>query len=193
MTTDSIQDLVKRLRAIDHTSVEDCFLQSPYFHKAADALEAMEGEVERLTINGIHSCWEECPRLPCVQGREIRALTAERDRLAGEVERLKEERDAARDDEELMSKAKQLCEAERDRTRADYEAMKAHNKELFGKLSAAELERDRLKAALQPFSDAYERLVRQQESMGFSDNATFGLGIKVSAIKAARKALGGDA
>ena len=108
MTTDSIQDLVKRLRAIDHTSVEDCFLQSPYFHKAADALEAM----------------------------------------AGEVQRLKEERDAARDDEELMSKAKQLCEAERDRTRADYEALKAHNKELFGKLSAAELERDRLKAAL---------------------------------------------
>lgn len=54
-------------------------------------------------------------------------------------------------------------------------------------------ERDRLKAALQPFSDAYERLVRTQESMGFGDNATFGLGIKVSAIKAARKALGGDA
>lgn len=57
----------------------------------------------------------------------------------------------------------------------------------------AEAERDRLKAALQPFSDAYERLVRTQESMGFSDNATFGLGIKVSAIKVARKALGGDA
>lgn len=54
-------------------------------------------------------------------------------------------------------------------------------------------ERDRMKAALQPFSDAYERLVRTQESMGFGDNATFGLGIKVSAIKAARKALGGDA
>lgn len=66
------------------------------------------------------------------------------------------------------------------------------------KLAAAEIaelraERDRLKAALQPFSDAYERLVRTQESMGFSDNATFGLGIKVSAIKVARKVLGGDA
>ena len=43
----------------------------------ATALEALAGEVERLTINGIHSCWEECPRLPCVQGREIRALKAE--------------------------------------------------------------------------------------------------------------------
>jgi hypothetical protein len=67
------EGLVKRLR--DSVPAYDLSVA------AADALEAMAGEVERLTTNGIHSCWEECPRLPCVQGREIRALTAERDRL----------------------------------------------------------------------------------------------------------------
>ncbi len=47
----------------------------------------------------------------------------------------------------LLMDARHALEAlagDRDRTRADYETMKAHNKELFGKLSAAELERDRL-------------------------------------------------
>lgn len=37
---------------------------------------------------------------------------------------------------------------ERDEARADYEAMKAHNKELFDKLSAAEAEVARLREAL---------------------------------------------
>ncbi len=39
-------DLVKRLRAIDHMSVEDCFLQSPYFTKAADRIEALEQRLD---------------------------------------------------------------------------------------------------------------------------------------------------
>lgn len=38
--------------------------------------EAAEAEVQRLTYNGIHTCHAECPRLPCVQRREIEALTA---------------------------------------------------------------------------------------------------------------------
>ena len=46
--SDNIKELVNRLRDIDHMSVTDCFLQSPYFRKAADALEAMASEVERL-------------------------------------------------------------------------------------------------------------------------------------------------
>ncbi len=33
-------DLVKRLRAVDGMCVEDCFMQSPLFAEAADALEA---------------------------------------------------------------------------------------------------------------------------------------------------------
>jgi hypothetical protein len=39
MTKDD--DLVKRLRAVDHLSVEDCFLQSPLYGDAADRIEAL--------------------------------------------------------------------------------------------------------------------------------------------------------
>jgi mRNA-degrading endonuclease toxin of MazEF toxin-antitoxin module len=34
-------DIVKRLRAIDHLSIEDCFLQSPLFGDAADEIERL--------------------------------------------------------------------------------------------------------------------------------------------------------
>ena len=34
--------LVKRLRAVDHTSVEDCFLQSPLYAEAADRIQMLE-------------------------------------------------------------------------------------------------------------------------------------------------------
>lgn len=43
-----MSDLIERLRAVDHGSVEDCFLQSPLFEKAADRIEALEREVEEL-------------------------------------------------------------------------------------------------------------------------------------------------
>lgn len=38
-------DLVKQLKAVDHESVEDCFLQSPLFAKAAARIEAQEAEI----------------------------------------------------------------------------------------------------------------------------------------------------
>lgn len=57
-------DIVKRLRAGNTLDIGE----------AADRIEALEGEVERLTVNGIHTCHDNCQRLPCVQGREIRAL-----------------------------------------------------------------------------------------------------------------------
>lgn len=41
-------DLVARLRAVDHMSVEDCFLQSSLFAHAADRLEAAEDRVREL-------------------------------------------------------------------------------------------------------------------------------------------------
>jgi hypothetical protein len=41
-------DLVKQLKAVDHESVEDCFLQSPLFAKAAARIEAQEAEIARL-------------------------------------------------------------------------------------------------------------------------------------------------
>jgi hypothetical protein len=34
-------DIVECLRAVDHASVEDCFLQSPLFHRAADEIERL--------------------------------------------------------------------------------------------------------------------------------------------------------
>ena len=37
-------ELVKNLRGVDHASVEDCFLMSPSFAKAADAIEALVKE-----------------------------------------------------------------------------------------------------------------------------------------------------
>lgn len=73
MTTD-IKELVKRLRDGWSGSLR---------HAAADALEAMAGEVERLTVNGIHTCHDNCQRFPCVQGRKIRRLEAENARLKG--------------------------------------------------------------------------------------------------------------
>lgn len=44
----SVEELVKRLRGVDHMSVEDCFLQSPLFGHAADKLEELAAENERL-------------------------------------------------------------------------------------------------------------------------------------------------
>ena len=40
-------DIVARLRAVDHMSVEDCFLQSHLFAGAADEIEALRRELRR--------------------------------------------------------------------------------------------------------------------------------------------------
>lgn len=45
--------------------------------KAADRIEALTAEVRRLDYSTTHTCWDECPRLPCAQRREIEALTAQ--------------------------------------------------------------------------------------------------------------------
>jgi hypothetical protein len=42
-------------------------------HAQAEA-EALRAEIERLTYDGIHTCHDDCPRLPCVQRREIERL-----------------------------------------------------------------------------------------------------------------------
>ena len=55
-----------------------------YAHPPAPAdLAALRAEIERLTAevrrldySTTHTCWDECPRLPCAQRREIEALTA---------------------------------------------------------------------------------------------------------------------
>jgi hypothetical protein len=37
-------------------------------------VDALRAEVERLSYDGIHTCHDGCPRLPCVQRREIERL-----------------------------------------------------------------------------------------------------------------------
>ena len=49
---------------------------------AAEAADA----IERLTYDGIHTCHDDCPRLPCVQRREIDALRGEIRRLTNELQ-----------------------------------------------------------------------------------------------------------
>ena len=40
-------------------------------------VERLRAEVQRLDIAGTHTCHESCPKLPCVQRREIERLRAE--------------------------------------------------------------------------------------------------------------------
>lgn len=95
----------------------------------------------------------------------------------------------------MLGEAADALEAmagERDKTSADYEAMKAHNKELFGKLSAAELERDRLKAALSKklSAKARQKLGDFSESMiAMGDGHS--LEMLLNWYDESRKALGG--
>lgn len=76
-------ELVERLRQLANntgkmTWVNDLPMPATaVLHLAADRIEALTAEVQRLTYDGIHTCHAECPRLPCVQRREIEALTAE--------------------------------------------------------------------------------------------------------------------
>jgi hypothetical protein len=52
----------------------------------ADRIEALLAEVERLTYDGIHTCHDDCPRLPCVQRREIDGLRAVLRHLMNELQ-----------------------------------------------------------------------------------------------------------
>lgn len=58
------------------------------YGELADRIEALTAEVRRLNYDGIHTCHAECPRLPCVQRREIEALTAVIASLRAENQRL---------------------------------------------------------------------------------------------------------
>src|SRR5690606_36953137 len=46
----TVEELVKRLRGVDHMSVEDCFLQSYLFSYAADKLEELAAENEQMDV-----------------------------------------------------------------------------------------------------------------------------------------------
>ena len=75
-------ELVERLRAASaamrsHYAVGAVELIPTWtMDGAADEIERLTAEVKRLDHSTIHTCWDECPRLACVQRREIEALTA---------------------------------------------------------------------------------------------------------------------
>lgn len=58
-------DIVKRLRAVDHMSVEDCFLQSHLLAQAADEITRLRAALRGLladTQHAEHRCGDEdCP------------------------------------------------------------------------------------------------------------------------------------
>jgi hypothetical protein len=76
--------------------------------EAADAIAALQAEVERLTFDGIHTCHADCPRLPCVQRREIDALQAALAARDGEIEALHKRIVEQRD--EIIRLDLDLCE-----------------------------------------------------------------------------------
>ena len=50
-----MSDLVKQLRSIDHMSVEDCFLQSYLYTKAADRIEELEAMLHLAYRAGVEA------------------------------------------------------------------------------------------------------------------------------------------
>jgi len=52
----------------------------------ADRIEALQAQVDRLTYDSIHTCHDDCPRLPCVQRREIEGLRADVRHLMNELQ-----------------------------------------------------------------------------------------------------------
>jgi hypothetical protein len=67
-------ELVERLR--EQRPNGECITVARLMDEAADRIEALTAEVQRLDYSTTHTCWDECPRLPCAQRREIEALTA---------------------------------------------------------------------------------------------------------------------
>jgi hypothetical protein len=50
----------ERLRAVDHMSVEDCFLQSPLYDKAADVIDALAAALKDVQSRGCPICSGDC-------------------------------------------------------------------------------------------------------------------------------------
>ena len=79
------KDLVEKLRdAVTYGYMPR--LMREIARQAADAIEGLQAEIERLTFDGIHTCHDDCPRLPCVQRREIDGLRAVLRHLMNELQ-----------------------------------------------------------------------------------------------------------
>jgi len=87
--TDAWHELDKRLRDPNGKGVHAVGyspLINPDGPEASDAIAALQAEIERLTFDGIHTCHADCPRLPCVQRREIEGLRADVRHLMNELQ-----------------------------------------------------------------------------------------------------------
>jgi uncharacterized small protein (DUF1192 family) len=80
--------------AMAYASKDKCFWAGEV-HTALETLakevERLRAEVQRLDIAGIHSCHDDCQKLPCVQRREIDRLRAELAAAKAELEKLVKE------------------------------------------------------------------------------------------------------
>lgn len=76
--TDPTPTLVERLRSIDHMNVEQCFLDSHMYSRAADEIARLAEELARTERN--RDMWKgQCER----QASELTQLRAKADVLAG--------------------------------------------------------------------------------------------------------------
>lgn len=85
-----MSDIVERLRSINHLSVEDCYLQSPLFTRAADEIERLREERDeaRQLFNDINLCQN--MQAPCEWALTmIRDIDEAKARLAEAVEVLR--------------------------------------------------------------------------------------------------------
>ena len=86
----NVDTLAKRLRAFDHWSLEDCFCQSGLYTQAADRIEALTAEVDRLKdkvarqseqITGLEASRRNLESLTAGAHRRVADVEAEVNRL----------------------------------------------------------------------------------------------------------------
>lgn len=78
MNVDEAMALAKELRVeLDGEQEPGMYLSEIAAIVLAAEVERLRAEVQRLDIAGIHSCHDDCQKLPCVQRREIERLRAE--------------------------------------------------------------------------------------------------------------------
>lgn len=94
-TKDLVDSLLRRASmALDEgtgTAIGDAI----HFEQAAKALQEQAAEIDRLTLNGIHTCSDRCMRPACVARRERDEVRAA---LAKAVELLRDEKHGLTDE-----------------------------------------------------------------------------------------------
>ena len=76
-TTFSKFNTISAGQTVVHTVAPAVVYRNPDGPAAATEIERLTAEVRRIDRDSIHTCWDDCPRLVCMQRREIDALTAE--------------------------------------------------------------------------------------------------------------------